>query len=389
MKIAVLQRVCPPYRVSLFATLSQTLGQDFRLFIGDDVPNTKVRSARDLATVNVTRLATRFVSIGARQIPYHIGLVKELSTFAPDVIVCEGESHIFGYLQAMYYRTVRNRRAALLHWCFTTLPGAPNRRTDFLGYVKSFFRHFFDGFIAYSSFSRDCLLDLGIDKKRIFVATNVGAVTHFLNRSESLSETKQQIRERLGLPNAFTAIYAGTLDVNKRPELLLDLASTLNREEYSFVIAGDGPQFSYLKERVDKERLQNVKITGRVADKLPDYFRAADVLLVPGRGGIVMSEAMACGLPVVVHEADGTESDLVRSGQNGMRLSSGSVASFVEALENLKSDRRACAEMGSESVKMVKVQFSEAAMVGQIVAAAEYARQSRRDSQCPQTPAAE
>ena len=38
---------------------------------------------------------------------------------------------------------------------------------------------------------------------------------------------------------------------------------------------------------------------------------SADVVVVPGRGGIVISEAMVHGVPVIVHQADGTEYELV------------------------------------------------------------------------------
>ena len=45
IRLAVLQRVCPAYRIALFSALSRVDGVEVRLFIGDDVPGTLAWSA--------------------------------------------------------------------------------------------------------------------------------------------------------------------------------------------------------------------------------------------------------------------------------------------------------------------------------------------------------
>ena len=102
-------------------------------------------------------------------------------------------------------------------------------------------------------------------------------------------------------------LSVGTLSENKRPEMLLDVAQHVREDAYSFVLVGAGELEERLRMWVRKEGLRNVHLPGNVTETLPFYYRAADVLMVPGRGGIVISEAMAFGLPVVLHEADGTE----------------------------------------------------------------------------------
>lgn len=377
LRLAVLQRVCPGYRVRLFSALSASEDIDFRLFIGADLPNSKVKSAECLTELRVTRLKTRFVRLGRRLFPWHIGLVGALREFKPDVILCEGESHFLGYLEAMYYRARYGSNTGLMHWCFISLPGEPAERRDAAARIKAYFRRHFDAFVVYSSFSRDRLIGLGEPEDKVFVATNVGDVGKFYGLSEALKETKASARRRLGLPDRFTVLYAGTLDENKCPDVILDLARASNADKYSFVLAGSGPQLEALRQRAASEGLSQVHLPGRVGDDLVLFYRAADVLLVPGRGGIVISEAMACGLPVIVHQADGTEYDLVEDGLNGYRVSSGDAWAFLPLLESLRSDPDLLLSMGAHSKELVRQRFNESNMVDKILRAARFAKTAR------------
>ncbi len=377
LRMAVLQRVCPDYRVALFSALAAAQNVEMRLFIGEDIPHSKVRSARDLDGVPVTRLRTKLVRFGRRIFPLHIGLIDELRKFGPAVILCEGESHFLGYLQAIYYRARYARATALIHWCFITLPGKSLAKRGALAAVKAHFRKHFDAFLVYSSFGKDRLMELGEDPHKVFVATNVGDVERYVRLSSGLEATPAEARRKLGLPDRFTILYVGTLSRNKRPDLVLELAARRGEERYSFVLAGDGELLEHLRSRVSTEGLSNVHLPGKVTEALPLYYRAADVLLIPGRGGIVISEAMAFGLPVVVHHADGTEYDLVRSWVTGVRVAGDGVEDFREALEVLRSDPARCVAMASASRHAVQALWTTGNMVSQITRAAEYARSAR------------
>ena len=53
---------------------------------------------------------------------------------------------------------------------------------------------------------------------------------------------------------------------------------------------------------------------------MAEVYCKADIVYVPGRGGMIISEAMAFACPVILHEADGTEYDLVINGKTGFRI---------------------------------------------------------------------
>jgi glycosyltransferase involved in cell wall biosynthesis len=377
LRLAILQRVCTGYRTALFANLSSETDIDMKLYIGEDIPNSKVKSFSDLKGIKFQRMDTRFIKFGKRILPWHVGLVKELQLFNPDVILCEGESHFLGYLQAIFYRYLCNKRVALIHWCFISLPGEPLGGRGLRSLVKGFFRRFFDAFLTYSSYSKECLLKLGQPTEKVFVSTNVGDTRQFIARSDALTESTSEARKKLKLPDRFTVLYLGTLEKNKRPDVMLDLAKETDDRKYNFVLAGSGALFEELNSRVKRERLSNVFLPGRVVDELPLYLRAANVLLIPGRGGIVISEAMAFELPVILHQTDSTEFDLIKNGINGFHLQSGSVKDFHLALETLRMDPYCAAEMGRMSRKLVKDHFTTDNMVEQIKRAAHFAKNQR------------
>jgi len=314
-----------------------------------------------------------FVRLGRRTLPWHKGLIKSLIEFKPDVILCEGESHILGYLQAICYRCIFARNTALLHWCFISLPGEQRAGRLAIEALKGLLRMHFDAFVVYSSYSKMQLIARGEAAESIFVATNVGDVGRIREKSRHIVGDKGEIRRRLQLPDNFIVLYSGTLESAKRPEIVLDIAKRAECKDHLFVIAGSGVLAGALERRICNEMVKNVRLVGKLGDSLLQYYKAADVLLVPGRGGIVISEAMAMGIPVVAHQADGTEYDLVQPGITGELVETGSDAEFAATLSILKQNPALCEAMGKNALMQIESRFGEAQMVRQIMSAATYA----------------
>jgi glycosyltransferase involved in cell wall biosynthesis len=348
-------------------------GLDFKLFIGDDVPNSKVRSTKDLSSINYCRLKTRFIPLKNRILPWHIHLIKKLREFFPDVIICEGESNFFSYVQALLYRYFFDKNVKLIHWSYGGLPGGHiSARVGLRRAIKWVFRKFFDAFIVYSSYGKLCLVNSGINKDKIFVATNVGDTEGIIARSKSYKKSKMDYRKEVGLEEKFTVLYVGTMDDNKRPDIMLKLAQICDKSKFNFVLLGDGILFPLLKKYAKEHELSNVYLPGRITNNLPIYFQASDVFLMPGRGGIAISEAMSYGLPVVVHQGDGTEYDLVENGFTGFRIKDNNVEAFQKAIEDLAIDKRRSMELGTNGLNRVKRIFNTDNMVKNIMHAISY-----------------
>jgi glycosyltransferase involved in cell wall biosynthesis len=98
-------------------------------------------------------------------------------------------------------------------------------------------------------------------------------------------------------------VCVGTLQNRKRPSLFIDLASEF--PHLDFLWYGDGELRNILEERTARSGLSNCKfIESQPHELLSQRLREADVFYLPSLHegfGKVSIEAMACGVPTIVH----------------------------------------------------------------------------------------
>lgn len=375
--LAIIQRVCAPYRVHLFEILGRMPGVQLRLFVGQDIHGTKVRNTTDFKGLDVVQLPTRQWEFGSRLWVHHPTLQKRLEEFQPDAILCEGESNFLNAIQAITFRR-RHPLVGMVHWSLGGLPGGNQALPGVRGVARRLFRRQFDSFVVYSSYGQRVLQDQGFPVENIFVATNVSDTTYHLRQAEAINLSKSEARVRLGLPDKFTVLYVGSLGSNKRLDVLIEAASRLRAEEINVVICGGGDALSGLKRLAETCQARNIHFAGKVSTELPLYYKASDALVLPGRGGMVISEAMAFSLPVIVYQADGTEYDLVQDGVTGIRLQRGDAEDFCQAILGLKVNTRRGEEMGQSGQRLIRERFTAESMVKQIMVAVACAHERRR-----------
>jgi glycosyltransferase involved in cell wall biosynthesis len=89
-------------------------------------------------------------------------------------------------------------------------------------------------------------------------------------------------------------------------------------------------------------------------ERIVELYAAADVFALLSERetwGVVVNEAAACGLPLVLSDRVGAAHDLLRDGENGVLLPAGDVDATARALADLATDagkRRAMAERSRE-----------------------------------------
>ena len=156
------------------------------------------------------------------------------------------------------------------------------------------------------------------------------------------------LRSRLGIPGeAIVMAFVATLDRAhhfKRLDVAIDalaLAVESRPEaDLQIVVAGDGELTEGFRERARERGVgARVHFLGSVPHaELPDVLRASDLFLLttepPESFGIVLIEAMACGLPALATDYPGVRA-VVEEGETGLLARQGDPASVAAAIERL------------------------------------------------------
>ena len=160
-----------------------------------------------------------------------------------------------------------------------------------------------------------------------------------------------EARERLGLPNGFTAGYTGHLYPGRGLDLLYQLAR-IHPEIMFLWVGGEQDTVQFWRERVGEDGLSNLRIQGFVAnEELPLFQAACDVLMMPYEHKVFVSSgadtaAFASPMKVFEYLASGRailSSDLpvlleILNESNSVILPMDDVEAWSNALQVLKMD---------------------------------------------------
>ncbi|AGB18532.1 glycosyltransferase family 4 protein [Thermoanaerobacterium thermosaccharolyticum] len=152
---------------------------------------------------------------------------------------------------------------------------------------------------------------------------------------------RKEIRKKLNIDNdKKVIIYSGRLIKRKKVDSIIKAINILdNNESYILLILGDGEEKENLLN-LAKEINVNLKITGFISnqEQLFKHYFVGDVLILPSNNepwGLVVNEAMAAGLAVIVSDECGCSLDLVRDGENGFVIHAGDVKNIANAIKDI------------------------------------------------------
>jgi glycosyltransferase involved in cell wall biosynthesis len=171
-------------------------------------------------------------------------------------------------------------------------------------------------------------------------------------------------------------LFVGRLVPEKGIQDLLQAYDALDdslKSELSLVIVGDGPLRHSLQLRASRLMQGSVKITGFVQrDELAAYYALAEMFVFPtytDTWGLVVNEAMACGLPIIASSAAGCVADLVIDGWNGRVIKPGHISELTSSIVHLAMDSQLRARMACRSREIISRYSPESCAEGMAMAA--------------------
>jgi glycosyltransferase involved in cell wall biosynthesis len=250
-------------------------------------------------------------------------LKNHLETSNPDVVVLMGYS--LGVMRHARYWCESRKIATVLISDSNQFDKKRHRLFEYLKYL--IVRKFDAAFVAGKS-SGFYLQSLGMPQNRIAYGCDVVDVQAISGQALRNKENIDQIQKKYDLPSKYI-LFVGRLIPEKN---VLGLVSAFEKflngdqtkKDWHLVICGSGPEEEHLQNLLRKlspDKRSRVHLLGFVApDGVIDLFSGASLFILPSVSepwGLVVNEAMACGLPVIVSQKAGASFDLVRNEENG------------------------------------------------------------------------
>lgn len=132
-------------------------------------------------------------------------------------------------------------------------------------------------------------------------------------------EEKEQLRQKLEIPEKKILLGVGRLLDWKGWDTLLDLAERFTPDTGIYIVGGS-PIGTCYEKYVHMNTINIHFIEYKPKKELAEYYMAADIFVLPSHEevwGLVINEAMAYGLPVVTTKTCVAGSELVEDGKNG------------------------------------------------------------------------
>src|SRR5438093_4875098 len=167
------------------------------------------------------------------------------------------------------------------------------------------------------------LVELGMPRDRIFTGYDVVDNAYFHRRAEEVRSQKSDVRKQYGLSENYFLASARFIEKKNLPTLIRAYAAYRQKSEASgnppwdVVLLGDGPLREALNSQLSTLNLHaHVHLPGfKPYDELPVYYALAKAFVhasTTEQWGLVVNEAVASGLPVIVSERCGCVPELVR-----------------------------------------------------------------------------
>lgn len=222
-----------------------------------------------------------------------------------------------------------------------------------------------DRVIANSEFTRDELLRMDVDERRITLIYPGVDVARF-RRGLPYDDLKANI----GLaPGQKLILSVGRLSRRKGFDMVISNLPELIRQglDVHYALIGIGEDWSYLSDLARELGVsERVHMLGHVSpEDLPRWYNACDVFVMPNREingdtegfGMVFIEAAACGRSAIAGSAGGTGA-AVREGETGFRVDGTNAREIIGRLQQMLMNPALAQELGENAHHRAVAEFS-------------------------------
>jgi glycosyltransferase involved in cell wall biosynthesis len=319
VKVAVLTNWIPSYRRPIFEILLKDSSLELKLFVSSPLDRSDVQAVNILPIhyskgINLP-YKTYHNDTGAHQfqnlyIP--VGLPLDLLFFRPNLII-SGE---FGLRSLVAMMVARLRGIPFVLWSEEIAESAKG-----ISKKQRILRNILipraTACLAWGIPAFNYLKSFHVPDSKIFYCAQAVDNQFWMDKVSGYNKPDLKVKHGF-LGKVFISV--GRLVERKGLDILLNAWGALPdmvKTKNTLVIVGAGEEEQKLRQLASDNGINNVYFVGyKTAEELPEYYAASDVLVFPSLGdvwGLVVNEAMACGLPVLASKYAGASQELIGS----------------------------------------------------------------------------
>ncbi|MBN1694077.1 glycosyltransferase family 4 protein [candidate division WOR-3 bacterium] len=293
-----------------------------------------------------------------REIKYNPRIWKRLSEGSFDYIIVGGYYHITMLLSILW---------ALIHsvpYAIISESHLLNRRNIWKSLLKRLLLPFIIKHAAFllplGKLQAEYLIQYGAKAKDMYYFPNTSDVNFFTVESDKHRNRKKELKKELGIKSKYVVLYVGRLTKEKGLFTLLKAFKEIKRsyDNATLLIIGEGRLRNALENFINKKEIDNVLFKGFIENKkLPRYYAVSDVFVLPSRNepwGVVVTEAMASALPLILSDKVGCRRDLLKVGKNGFCFEKDDPRQLASYIERFLENPASIKKMGNDSRNIIK-----------------------------------
>lgn len=213
----------------------------------------------------------------------------------------------------------------------------PNKKKGYKRYLKHILYSRAKFCFTTSEYGKEYFKNYGVLENRIYKYPFSSIDKYYLAPQVLTQSEKNVLREQLGIEGKKVLISVGQFIYRKGFDILLEAIHNTNTL-FNLYIVGDSPTKEYM-DYCKAHNLTNVRFVPFMKPPvLRQWLLASDVFVLPTREdiwGLVVNEAMACGLPVITTKRCMAGLEMVVNGVNGLLVDVNNPEQLRNAIMNV------------------------------------------------------
>lgn len=278
-----------------------------------------------------------------------VAVLRFFLKYNPDVVNVTGYSSNISTLPVIFLARLLGKKIIMSN----ESTGSDERKGGIKEYIKRWAVKACSGYVVFGKSSEDYLVELGAEKDRVLVR-NAAVVDNVAILNACNEAAHRPLFPEIRTKKNF--IFVGRISPEKNVGLLVRAFQSLHDPagEWGLIIVGNGKDDENVMQQIRQNPANIHKYDSVGWEVIPEFFSRADCLVLPSSSepwGLVVNEAMICGLAAIVTEACGCAEDLIRG--NGYTVKANAQDDLQNAMQKI-IDTPDLSALKSRSVEIIK-----------------------------------